>query len=84
MSLHVFKNDVTDWVVAESAADATNVLLELGTGVAVEDLDTDWQQLPDDKVLAINFDECDGGRRAQTCAAWCAEKGRGVLGSTEC
>jgi hypothetical protein len=80
--LHVFKNDVTEWVVAASPEDATQVLLELGTSLSLEELDTDWVLLPDDATLPMNNDD-DDERETKTCGEWASSHGRGLLGSSE-
>lgn len=77
--LHVFRNDVIDWVIAESPEDADKICFE-HTGND-EDDPHEWVALPDDQILAIN-DE-DGGHVEKTCAALIAEHGRCFLASTE-
>jgi hypothetical protein len=62
-----------DWVVAESEADATSIVVDLmgyETGP--------WEPLARDSVLTLTTD--DGGKEAKTCAEWAAE-GRGHLAS---
>lgn len=83
--LHVFKNDVIDWVIAASAEDATRVWEEHNgaswADVTGDDEAPEWVQEPDDKVLWVRDDE--GGRNEKSCEAWAAELGRSFLASTE-
>lgn len=86
MTLKVWANDVTDWVIAESAADARAVLNE-HTGFPGDDDDQippedEWEAEPDDKPLEIRTDDGRGVVK-KTCAEWVAESGRGFLCSTE-
>ena len=88
MTLKVWANDVTDWVIAESAADARVVMNEhIGPGYPGEDDDQiapedEWTPEPDDKTLEIRTDDGRGVVK-KTCAEWVAESGRGFLASTE-
>lgn len=83
--LHVFKNDVIDWVIAANLEDATRVWEEHNgsswADVTGDDEPPEWIQEPDDKVLWVRDDE--GGRNEKTCAALAAELGRRFLASTE-
>lgn len=78
--LHVYRNKVIDWVIAESPSDADAVLIEHGGGPPDEP--SEWEQLPDDRVIWIR-DEDLVGRQEKTCAEWAAERGRCFLASTE-
>lgn len=88
--LHVFKNDVIDWVVAESVEDAKlahdQYMKDIGADPYGADLyeadELEWKAEPDDKVLSITDDD-EGCRIEKTCATWAREKGRGFLCSTE-
>ena len=86
-TMHVFKNEITEWVIAESPEDAVAVFLEHvgGTREDHEDYDFDFVQCPDGEPLTIRTDDGPAGteRRTQTCAEWAAEEGRGFLASTE-
>lgn len=76
--LHVFRNQVIDWVIAASPEDADAVCVDY-----YDDPPDDpgaWIQLPDDRVLWIIED---GVRVEKTCAEWVAQKGRGFIASTE-
>ncbi len=78
--LKVFHNDV-DWVVAESAEDATKLLAEHNS-CPVEKLDEDslyWDEWANDRVLVIDDD---GTKISKTCSQW-ACGGRAYIGSTE-
>lgn len=65
-----------DWVVAESEADATSIVVDL-TGCDPTDVGP-WKALAGDSMLTVRDD--DGGKEAKTCAEWPAE-GRGYLAS---
>lgn len=81
--LGVYRNDVIDWVIAESPEDATRVWEEC-MGDTWENCTGDdppeWVRLPDDHALRIDND---GTIVEKTCAEWVREQGRGFLGSTE-
>ena len=82
LGLHVYANDVTDWVIASSPADADAVSVE-HTGAPIEPgYELDWKRLPLDRVLNLHMDDGRGSVE-QTCAEWIAEQGRSFLGSTE-
>ena len=79
MTMRVYRNEVVDWVVAESPEDASKAWEETcGDTYSVED-NGEWEAEPDDKLLKV---EDDGGTTEQTCAEWVAA-GRGFLCSTE-
>lgn len=65
-----------EWVVAESEADATRVVVDL-TGCDPSEC-APWKALDNASVLTVRDD--DGGKDAKTCAEWAAE-GRGHLAS---
>lgn len=79
-TLHVWRNDVIDWVIASGPADADAVWLEHTGGYPPDD-PHEWKMVPDDRLLPINDD--DRGHVEKTCAAWIIEHGRGFLASTE-
>lgn len=77
--LHVFENDVIDWIVAESADEARQIAFE-HSGKSDEYADLEYTQCPDDQPLTINED---GNETTKTCAEWCTINGKGFLCSTE-
>lgn len=87
MSKHVYENDVTEWFVAESAAHARQLCLDqnrlLGHQIPEEELDLDFRQCPDDKVLDMRDHGPTGERVKKTCAEFAAEMAPGFLGTTE-
>ena len=84
--LHVFKNKVIDWVIAESIEDAREVVREQYGHDEFEPWSPafEFTQLPDDEVLTVRSDDDDDGDEPEsmTCREW-AETGRGFLASTE-
>ena len=84
--LHVWSDGGDcDKYVAHDAADAHALQLEtLGENCAELD---DWHQLPDDKVITIDFEDeaVHGftGKVKKTCGEWAAAIGRGFLCSSE-
>lgn len=88
MKLHVYRNNVIEWVVAESHEQAVQQIMsyyENDLGEKPEDWDPKnyiFVQEPDDKLLVM-YDESDDMRAEKTCAEWAAECGLGLLGSTE-
>lgn len=88
MSLHVFTDDQNvDSVVAESVQDAWAVWTE-HTGITAIDVpEMEWNQVPDDKPITLNFEDeerdGDNGKITRTASEWAQRKGRGFLGSTE-
>jgi len=79
-TLHVYKNDVIDHVVATSAEEAKGLMCK-AFGDVEEHLETEYIQVPDDRELTINSD--DDGLITHTCAEWCKINGKGFLCSTE-
>lgn len=77
--LHVYRNDVIDWVIAKDPTDADAVYRE-HAGAPPDD-PFDWIKLPDDRQLWVRDD--DGGREVKTCAEWATDLGRCFLASTE-
>lgn len=70
-----------DWVIAESAADASTVLAgddEAGPLIAR----ICWRKLPNDEQIVV-WDEELENQRSQTALEWVQECGRGFLCSTE-
>ena len=81
-TLHVFRNDVIDWVIATDPADATRVWEEHSGDTYDADIYAEWLRLPDEDTLEI--DDGEGGARVEkTCAELVAKHGRGFLASTE-
>jgi hypothetical protein len=78
--LHVYENDVIDYVVATSVEEAKELMSKAFDDVE-EYLETEYIQVPDDKELTINSD--DEGLLTHTCAEWCKINGKGFLCSTE-
>jgi hypothetical protein len=82
-NLHVYANEVVEWMVAESPDDAIKVWEETtGMNYADEDGGT-FEQEPDDKVIWIGFEENDEETERKTCREWANEKGRCYLCSSE-
>lgn len=83
MSLKVYENDVTEWVIAESPKDASSVLLAAGYVDTLPPED-EWQECDPNRTweLAGEF-TADGQPETRTFAEWIARIGRGVLGTTE-
>lgn len=78
--LHVFANDVVEWVIARDEADATAVWHEF-FGESEEPVDTNWVRLEPWTVITVHDDDL--GVRTMTCAGWIVESGRGFLCTTE-
>lgn len=82
--MHIYQNEVTDWVIAADEADANAVLREHYM-YTQEELEEEQMQVttmwPDDKPLRISDD--DGTKTTLTPAEWIAREGRGFLCSTE-
>lgn len=77
-ALRVWRNDVTDWVIAESPEDATAIMhAEYGSTYDDED---EWRECPNDKPFTYHGDD---GDITKTFGEWIAEKGRGFLATTE-
>lgn len=84
-TLHVYANDVKEWFVATSRDEAITVArayLRDVCGVGEDEMDLEFDQEPDDKMLRITTDGL-YEIREQTCAAWAKENGVGFLCSTE-
>lgn len=80
--LRVYRNDVIEWVIAESPEEAAELAKEYA-GEPDPDWETGpWRALPDDDTLAIE-DEDLALVVTKTCAEWVASNGRGFLASTE-
>lgn len=86
MSLHVYRNEATDWFVAESAEEAVMLYRDwLGvTGCTLSEAEfkesAEFYQCADDKVIHILPDEDQSlPAVAKTCAEWCASNGKGFL-----
>lgn len=79
--LHVFEND-HDAVVAESAEDATALLIEM-TGYDPSEVG-EWRRIDDGEPYTIqHVDEPGCPKDTRTAAEWVAFNGRGPLASTE-
>lgn len=82
--VHVFRNNVTEWVVAYDIKDAGRVLTEFwkkaDPGVDPSELDFEFQQVDDSESLVMNDY---GGSVTKTAREWANEKGCGFLMSTE-
>jgi hypothetical protein len=82
-----------DLIVAKGEADILEVLKEHYGYGDEKDMQDDgdfagdgWEQLPDDRLLKINYepgDEPPGVKLEQTCGEWAKENGRGFLCSIE-
>lgn len=86
--LHVYKNKVTDWVVAESVEHAQQLLTEYLQSMGSDGPDEfglAFEQEPDDKVMTITCEDENEQMQKQTktCAEWAASEGPGFLASTE-
>ena len=83
-TLHVYENEVTDWIVAESSDEARAIGLEQ-SGDSEEYKDLEYTQCPDDQPLTVHSDDGPVGNESETmtCAEWCAKEGKGFLCSTE-
>lgn len=82
--LKCYKNDVIDWVIAESPTDATAIEMELlGEFLDGEDYSI-WDEVDVNSELTV-FDESETPSVSvtKTVREWITEKGRGMLCSTE-
>ena len=81
MKLSVW-HDGEDWVIAESAEDATKIWAE-HYGEPSEELH--WKRWADNRTLAVfDFDEDDNVQKIMCpCSEWIASNGRGWLCSVE-
>lgn len=89
-SLKCFKNDVTDWIIAETKEEATKILIAIYGEEFMEDIrevgdELYWNEVPLNSTLSIHDDSEDPsvGSTKKTVRDWIAEKGRGHLCSTE-
>lgn len=81
MSLKLYKNDVIEWVVAESPEDATAIMLSEKMHY---DDPPEWEELPMDSKWTLFGQFTDDGKDLTlTAAEWIARQGRGFLGTTE-
>jgi hypothetical protein len=81
--VHVFKNRVIDWIIADSAEHALELVLK-HYDLRPENASTEqcsFEQLDDDELLRVKDDE--GGSHTQTCGEWAATEPAGLLCSTE-
>lgn len=89
VKLKCYKNDVIEWVIAESPEDATKVLCsELGKNSedCDDELDDDyWEEVPGTDELSIfnDRDLPEKGVKKKTVAEWIEIYGRSYLCSTE-
>ncbi len=81
--MRVYFNDA-EYVVAESVADAANVLIE-EYGLSQDEVaEMDWTVLPDDRVIRISYpDDNPPHTETKTAREWADISPRGVLCSTE-
>lgn len=83
--LKVFKNDVTEWVIALSPEDATDVIKETN-GWGDKDVaeyysdDLEWEECDPDKDFTF---QGDSGPVTKPFKDWVAQEGRGYLATTE-
>lgn len=85
MSLHVYKNGVTEWFVAESKSEAAVIAEKYLTevcGVARDEMDLDFVQVADTRPMTID-EEDNSGAKTMTAAEWAAHNGKGFLATTE-
>jgi hypothetical protein len=80
--LRVWKNDVTEWVIAETPEEATAHLAVYikEIGASPEEMDTEWRECAADKPFTMRAEE---GGFTRLPAQWAALEGPGFLGSTE-
>lgn len=55
LTIKIFENDRTDWVVAESEADATR-LFEMATGESKSDYEFEWTECEPESSISAWFD----------------------------
>lgn len=84
--LHVYySGSGEDWVVARTADEATDILVNQ-CGYSREEAEEDgWDRLPDDQPLKM-FGYCDEDETLAlqaTCQSWAMRNGVGVLGSRD-
>ena len=89
MNLHVYKNRVIEWFVAESMEEC----LILAKKFYIENYGSDENELeyfnfteePDDKIMSIKFDpyDRDSDTEKMTCGEFATKYGKGFLCSTE-
>lgn len=84
MELHLWRNQVVDWYVAESAAEAAVLAraYQEVLGTDPEEMDLEFSQEPDDR--ALTFVHEDGRRETKSCREWARDTPKGFWGSTEC
>lgn len=81
-TLHVFRYDDTDLVVAESPVDASALYREWSAGEEVAP--SEWEQLDGGRLLSVYMNpEADQPLTTQTCREWARRWGRGFLARTE-
>lgn len=82
--LKVFRNDVTEWVVAKDVEDARAVIRDYYTEMLAGegDVDDDMTECPPERVLKIDLDNGEGSVEL-ACAEWAIKNGRGFLASSE-
>ena len=86
--LKCFKNDVIDWVIAETPEKATEIFIKIYGKEFMEDLkevgdEIYWEEESPDTELTINDENLPGGSQKKTVAEWIKEQGTGFLCSTE-
>lgn len=84
--MHIYTNEVVDWVIAESEDDANQVLCEQH-GYTLEQLADEGMlitaQWPDDKPLTLTEEDAYPAKLTLLPAEWAAREGRCFLGSTQ-
>ena len=87
MNLHVYVNNVKDWFVAESMEELIELYKEYNVKnfeLDVYDMDLNFTQVPDDKVMTINFDPFGPeDKEVMTAKEFADSNGKGFLASTE-
>ena len=86
--LKCFKNDVIDWIIAETPEEATKIFAKIYGEEFMDDLKENgdeicWGEEGPSIELTINDENWPEGSRKKTVAEWIKECGRGLLCSTE-
>lgn len=97
--LHVWKNDIVEWFVAESESEVWELWHKETGENRVDYIDMDFSQIDDSESLTVRYDDLydvpsplpDGGtlnnengiRVTATCGAWAKQNGKGLLCTTE-
>lgn len=80
--LHMYRNQIVDWFIATSAEHAAELAIEhyAQFGEDHEEMDLDFEQEPDDKLLTLRDGAEVVGRR--TAAEWARLEGIGHFATT--